>query len=587
METLNERFFWLRLGTLLVGGLATLLSFSMGGGPVGWPVAAASITAFAGVVFFHRRLDRARERFQAALRLARSQAARMGLDWPGIPPALPVAVPPGHPFGGDLDLTGPRSLHHLIDTAISLGGSRRLLGWLLAPSPDLQRILARQAMLAEILPLAGFRAHLALAGSLAAPVSAGRWDGEKLSGWLETEPEERPLRRKLFLLAGLALLNILLFLLNLLGLLPALWPASLLVYAMAYMGMFREYAELFEEAYELGSSLDHLAAVLVYLEDYPYRKGSALSALCEPFWGAGQRPSRQISRVRRVVSAASLRGNPTIWLPLNALVPWDMYFANRLSEAKRDLRTLLPLWLERWYELEALNSLANFAYLNPGYVFPELAPVEEQGSPVFATRSLGHPLIPYEARVSNDFRIGRMGEIAMISGSNMSGKSTFLRTLGVNLCLAFAGGPVAAASLRTIPFRLFTCIHVSDSLSDGISYFYAEVRRLKALLVEFEREDLFPLFFLIDEIFRGTNNRERAAGSRAYVRALVGGHGVGAISTHDLELVHLAEELPGIRNYHFREEVEGDRMVFDYRLRTGPSPTTNALTIMRLEGLPV
>jgi DNA mismatch repair ATPase MutS len=159
--------------------------------------------------------------------------------------------------------------------------------------------------------------------------------------------------------------------------------------------------------------------------------------------------------------------------------------------------------------------------------------------------------------------------------------------LGVNLVLAFAGGPVIAAGLLTVPFRLFTSIQLSDSLGDGISYFYAEVRRLKALLDALQSGHPYPLFFLIDEIFRGTNNLERRAGSRAYLRALAGSAGVGAISTHDLALAHLADEKPGILNYHFREEVYDGRMVFDYRLRPGPSPTTNALKIMRQAGLPV
>ena len=169
----------------------------------------------------------------------------------------------------------------------------------------------------------------------------------------------------------------------------------------------------------------------------------------------------------------------------------------------------------------------------------------------------------------------------------MSGKSTFLRTMGVNLCLAYAGAPVNASAFQTIPLRLCTCIKVSDSVTDGISYFYAEVRRLKMLLRALEADESIPLCFLIDEIFRGTNNRERLIGSRAYIHALTRGHGVGALSTHDLELVTLAETIPQIHNYHFREDVQAGRMVFDYHLRSGPCPTTNALTIMRMEGLPV
>src|SRR5262249_29469972 len=149
------------------------------------------------------------------------------------------------------------------------------------------------------------------------------------------------------------------------------------------------------------------------------------------------------------------------------------------------------------------------------------------------------------------------------------------------------GGPVNATLFQTSLFRIFTCIRINDSVTEGYSYFYAEVKRLKKLLTEVETENSMPLFFLIDEIFKGTNNRERRIGSESYISALVGKNCIGLISTHDLELVTLEEKLPGIRNYHFREEVIDWQMVFDYQLRVGPCPTTNALKIMRMEGLPV
>jgi DNA mismatch repair ATPase MutS len=180
-----------------------------------------------------------------------------------------------------------------------------------------------------------------------------------------------------------------------------------------------------------------------------------------------------------------------------------------------------------------------------------------------------------------------MGQINLITGSNMSGKSTFLRTVGLNLVLAYAGGPVNAEQLVTAPFRLVSCIRISDSVIDGISYFYAEVKCLKALLEELAHDDPRPVFYFIDEIFRGTNNRERLLGSRAYIRALVDQAGIGLIATHDLELVQLADEMPVVSNYHFTDAVEDGRMIFDFTIRPGPSPTTNALKIMRLEGLPV
>jgi DNA mismatch repair ATPase MutS len=180
-----------------------------------------------------------------------------------------------------------------------------------------------------------------------------------------------------------------------------------------------------------------------------------------------------------------------------------------------------------------------------------------------------------------------MGEVVVITGSNMSGKSTFLRTLGINLVLAYAGSTVAARSLALLPLRVFTSMTVTDSLSDGISFFYAEVSRLKLLLDQLNANHPLPMFFLIDEIFRGTNNRERQLGSHAYPQALANKNGVGLISTHDLELVHLAEVIPAVHNYHFREDVKDGHMIFDYCIRQGASPTTNALRIMALAGLPV
>jgi DNA mismatch repair ATPase MutS len=246
---------------------------------------------------------------------------------------------------------------------------------------------------------------------------------------------------------------------------------------------------------------------------------------------------------------------------------------------------VLPTWLETWYTLEALCALVEFAVLNPGYTFPVLT--GEKSGPIIQSKNIGHPLIPYHARVTNSFEIEALGTVILITGSNMSGKSTFLRTVGANLCLAYAGSAVCAQTLQTLPFRLFASMNVTDSLNDGISFFYAEVRRLKALLDALESQHLQPLFFLIDEIFRGTNNRERRIGSEAYLRALAARYGTGLISTHDLDLVRLADEIPMLQNYHFREDVEGDRMIFDYRLHAGPSPTTNALRIMAQAGLPV
>ncbi len=338
----------------------------------------------------------------------------------------------------------------------------------------------------------------------------------------------------------------------------------------------------------LGKVLKQFQAVLNFLEKYPYPTGSKLGQIALRLKQAGKSPSVILKKVSGLISAASLQNNQILTLVVNALIPWDLFFASQLSRYKQTIRHLLPDWLDTWYEMEALHALANFGYLFPEYQFAELITTgEETKETVFEANQMGHPLIPIKTRVCNDFRLTAKGQVVIVTGSNMSGKSTFLRTVGINTALALAGAVVPAASLRLQVVRLYTCIQVSDSLSDGFSYFYAEVFRLKQLLDALQIGTQPPVLFLIDEIFRGTNNQERRIGSQAYVRALTKANGAGLISTHDLELSKLAEEDGDILNYNFRDDVVDGRMAFDYLLRPGPSPTTNALKIMELEGLPV
>jgi hypothetical protein len=598
LAQLDNRFTWIRLGVVLAGFALFLLALGLGAAAWRWAVVLLSLAVFIFVVYLHRRLDRARQKARLRRNWTATQLARLSLDWDHLPSALVEEIPglANHPFAIDLDLLGERSLHRLVDTAVSLGGSRRLRAWLLDPQPQAARTLERQRLVRALQERAGFRSQLALHSALAAASDPGksgspfsqRWDGDRLLAWLQDQPQETgSLTLVLILLFGLAFLNLVLFVLNLFGVLPAYWGISLLVYFAVYGTRFSAVRQLFDQAYELRSILMRLQAVLLFLEGYHFPSGSPLGPLLASFQCLPGCPSRLLRSVEWVLGAGGLQNNPIAWFLFNLLVPWDLFFAARLQALKKRVKAQLPAWLEVLYELEALNSLANYAYLNPEFAFPGLPEPDGSHQPLFSAQGLGHPLIPDEQRVVNDFTLQGLGEMAIISGSNMSGKSTFLRTLGVNLCLAYAGGPVAATSLAVIPLRLFTCIHISDSLSDGISYFYAEVRRLKALLDALQNEHSTPLFYLIDEIFRGTNNRERQIGGQAYVRALVGADGVGVISTHDLELVHLADDRVQVRNLHFREQIQAGRMVFDYRLRPGPCPTTNALKIMHAAGLPV
>lgn len=572
LSTLRLLVFLMGFAASVAIGLMDLL--------IGWMVVVTWLMIFAVVVRLHNRLTNTLTRYQLLQQLKQTHVARIQLDWEKIP-MLAVENPgSSHPFALDLDVFGKNSLHQLIDTSVSYEGSLRLMNWLLTVEPDYTQIQRRQNLLRELIPMKLFREKLILA---ARQVREKRWHGQPLINWMTQDVEKPVSMHFLRLTTGLAVLHVILFILYSTEILPpGVWLAAFAVYAAVYGSGWR--SNMFGTAKSLHDLIRQLNAIYRHVEAYDFPHTPYLKSLCQPFRDQETRPSTLLERLNRVLAAASIQGNPIFWLALNVILPWDLYAAYALQKIRAALRTSFACWMDTFFELEALCSLANFAYLNPEYTFPSVVDTTEV---TFKGEQLGHPLISYTEKICNDFSFSRSGETVIITGSNMAGKSSFLRTLGLNLCLAYAGGVVNAAHFRVSLFRLFTCIRVSDSVTDGISYFYAEVKRLKSLLEALRADHPYPLFFLIDEIFRGTNNRERLIGSRAYIKALAGHRGVGAISTHDLELVKLADDIPDVVNKHFREQIMDGQMVFDYLLRDGPCPTTNALKIMAMEGLPI
>jgi hypothetical protein len=590
LSQISFRYSIARLVFFIIGLFSSIAIHNFFSEWLGWLLAFALALAFGYLVYRHRRFEISLERHKLWHEIKSNHIARIELNWAKLSPKLSVAAEPAHPFELDLDLTGSRSLHTLLDTAISRKGSERLRHWLLNTKPNPEISLQRQALVRELAPLVLYRDKLTLTAMQASQNSRAHWESETLIAWLEKSKLPKIVFPILVLLSLLAGVNILLFTLHQVGLLPNVWLYSFVLYGILYFSQRNQINPLFQEALALENVLDKFKSVIEYIETQTPRDKPYLATLCAPILDASHKPSAQIKEIARIAQASQLQRNPFLWPVVNALLPWDLYFVYRLHRSRTQIARLLPRWLDIWFELEALLSLANFAYLNPEYAFPKIVSEglsDRKQATLLYGEALGHPLIEAQKKICNDFELDKRGDIVIVTGSNMSGKSTFLRTLGINLCLAQAGGPVNARSFAFAPMRLFACIKVSDSLADGISYFYAEVRRLKALLLELEKPDSFPLFFLIDEIFKGTNNRERLLGSSAYIRALTAQNGLGLVATHDLELIKLADEIASIKNYHFREEVFNGKMTFDYTLHSGPCPTTNALKIMKLEGLPI
>ena len=580
LQARSRRFSWYRLGILVLGGLVVWLAALLLGAGWGWRAAMLLALALIVVAFLHRQLENGIEKLSAYQAVKSAHLARLQLAWDRIPQlASPVGVP-GSPLAIDLDIAGPRSLHHLVDIAISREGSQLLVDWLTQSEPELDQIRARQPVVGELVPLIAFRDRLLLAFQLP---SREKLEGEKLLRWLEEPLPAGKLRWMLPVSMVWVAANLALFILHTFAVLPAYWIISLSAYMAFYLFTTGDFHTFFEAIVTLDAELGKFRTILQFLERRRLPGKPSLLSLLAPLRQAGQSPSKQLRRVKWVTAGTGMRMNPVIGLLLNLFLPWDFVFAYLAAIIRSKVALSLPAWFEVLYNLEAFISLANFAYLNPDYTFPEIDPGAE---PVLEAEGLCHPLLPPYEKMCNDIRVDALGEIAVITGSNMAGKSTFIRTIGINLCLAYAGGPVNAARFRSRPFRLHTCIRISDSIVEGYSYFYAEVRCLKRLMQRLDAEG-WPVLYLIDEIFRGTNNRERLVGSRAYLRSVIEKDGVGFLATHDLELAGLAEESRRVTNYHFRDEVRDGKLVFDYRLRPGPSTTTNALKIMRMEGLPV
>jgi DNA mismatch repair ATPase MutS len=278
-----------------------------------------------------------------------------------------------------------------------------------------------------------------------------------------------------------------------------------------------------------------------------------------------------------------IRQNPLLALIINFVVPWDLYWTIRFDRARRRVVNSLPAWLAALAELEAFVALAewNSAHGQAWPVFIDAA----REDVLLEAKSLAHPLLSPKKRIANDLLISKNSRNHLITGSNMSGKSTFLRAIGINLLLAHAGAKVTATSLRLIPLRVESSMRPADSLADGFSSFYSEVSDLVEIVKLAQVET--AVFYLIDEIFRGTNNRERRIGAEAVIRALAQTTAMGFVTTHDLDLAALEGAVASLENHHFRDDVTDGVMTFSYEYRSGPCPSTNALKVMRAAGLPV
>jgi hypothetical protein len=545
--------------------------------------------AFVVLVVLHARLVTKIAAIERRVVLQERGLKRIAGDIAAFPERGERFLVPGHPYLGDLDIFGPSSLFQLVSTAETGAGARRLATWLSEPA-SAEEIAARQAAVRELAGLRSFREELAVDGAESG--ARGR-DAEPLLDWAEggTVSVPPPLSPALVAVsAALVALTLGLFIAGKvlgddhLGWARHLWAFSL-VAQIVVLGLLRSAIEpLLAVVASQESPFGRYVPLLRRIEGQAFTS-PRLVALRERLTGAsGSDASSAVASLLRIVSFAELRHSGLVHVLANLFVLWDVFCARALSRFRQRYghTAHMRAWLDTLAEIEALASLGAFADEHPSFAFPTV----DAGAVHFEAKGLGHPLIVASRRVENDVDMGSAGCALLITGSNMSGKSTLLRSMGVSAVLALAGAPVCARGLTMASCQVRTSMRIKDSLEEGVSHFYAELARLKSVVDAVNAGE--KVMFLLDEVLHGTNSRERQIGAKAIVKHLLAHGAVGAVSSHDLGLADLEAESGGkVVNVHLEELVEDGKMTFDYQLKPGVVTTANALRLMKVIGIDV
>ncbi len=545
------------------------------------------------LVLIHDRVLR-RLKQQTILRQINEEAlGRLQRRWSDFPlPDVAPESPP--PMVKDLDLFGRASLFHLLGTVNTPPGKAALMSWLLTTTTP-EELRRRQAAASELAALLDWRQQLNLRGR---EISHLPLDMEPFFQWAEGETWllARPWRGWIPALMGLTTVTLLT--LSTTGLMSRpYWIFMVLINIVFSAVMCRVPQEIFTRVSSREKAFRHFAALFEHFAAASF-SGELLCDLQRDFTSDKHSATSEMKRLDRIFSFADVRHSGMIHFALQALTLWDFHVLFFLERWQRRVGTSLRGWMSRLGDSEALCALAGLKHDNPSWSFPEILEDDSENAPThIEARNMGHPLLAPSSCVANDVSLGPQGTFLLVTGSNMSGKSTLLRAIGVNVVLAQAGGPVAATSMKLPLVALGTSFRVQDSLEEGVSFFMSELRRLKEIVDlsdqcqadQCQAAGGRKMLYLLDEILQGTNVVERQIAVQRVLKHLLERGAIGAISTHDLTLAEaegLAEAASPVHFMEsFHEDEEGPRMTFDYKLRQGVAPTVNALKLLRIVGL--
>ena len=560
---------------LFAGGIAGAIALRHEGWMAWGGVLAVTLLPFLALVKYHNRLFHRKDYLEKEAEVNRQELSALDYDTSAFADGSEYADP-GHLYAFDLDVYGPRSLFQYLNRTCTQPGQARLAAWLGKHLERKADIEARQEAVRELARLTDFRQQFRITGLLH---KGKRADEDELRAWAASPSvfRRRPLLRLLPYAVGGA--NAVCLCLVVAGMLSgATWGTLWIGFALlsfVFTGRVTRIQNVYGKKLQI---LGTYARLLRLTDSQTWH-----APLLQDIQRGSAHASHAILRLSKLMNELDQRNNYLMYTVLNGTFFWELWQMMRIERWKEQHATSLPVWLDAIGRTDALLSLATFAYNHPDYSYPTLAEPAEQ-SFTFRATALGHPLMHRDRCVRNDFRMEQRPEFIIITGANMAGKSTYLRTVGVNFLLACIGAPVCATDMVLTPVRLVTSLRTSDSLSDNESYFFAELKRLKLIIDKLKAGE--RLFIILDEILKGTNSTDKQKGSLALIRQFMSLQANGIIATHDLALGTLADRFPDrIRNFRFEADITGDTLTFSYRLRPGVAQNMNACFLMQRMGI--
>ncbi|MEO8772541.1 MAG: hypothetical protein ABI402_20765 [Ferruginibacter sp.] len=485
-------------------------------------------------------------------------------------------LPKNHLYASDIDIFGHASLYQFLNRTSSDMGAGQLAHWLLNPATA-EEILSRQNAIKELSKKILWRHELQAYGNES---SIKMVTYQRLQQWIHEPTLFLQFKHWKWLRIVLPAISISIVTAALSDLIPmSFMYLTLLIFAAIAYQINKIVSPLHDKLSKIVDEIEVLSESVMLIEKEKF-ESPLLVQLQQKYHPGKMHASIAIRHLKKILDRLDLRYNIAVSAPLNLLLLWNLQQALDLEKWKQEHAADVENWFKALGEIEALNSFATIHFNNPAWCFPVLV---EKYFFIEATE-LGHPLISENKRVNNFIKIDAKAEIMLVTGSNMAGKSTYLRSVGVNVVLAMAGAPVCAAAFKLSPVQLVSSMRIADNLEESTSTFYAELKKLKTVIDKVNNKE--EIFILLDEILRGTNSLDRHTGSVALIRQLIKQKSAGIIATHDLALADIKNEFPAnILNYHFDAQVEKEELFFDYKLKPGVCESLNASILMKKIGI--